>query len=276
MKSLSDILESQSSSAARRLAFEYTLVAARFSYPVPRPTHFLLSDLILNGLKLFRNEAQLIGFDRVDFRRTDLSDSEIEGASMNGAIIVDSNLSRARWENCELDETDFKGSQLVGSRWRDCSFLGSNISEQEARNAHFVDCQMGELSYKSKLLSRSAIVADREILQKSCSNIKRSLIAEDGHRGWVNSCALSADGNRVLSSSADHTLKLWDSQSGECLKTYVNGPDQETWCWDSRQELIVHSPSAHRWLIWSGYDPDLGDFRTFPLEAFPLKKSSEA
>src|SRR5262249_33738696 len=38
-----------------------------------------------------------------------------------------------------------------------------------------------------------------------------------GHKGEVWRAVLSADGKRVLTSSSDKTLRLWDTKSGECL-----------------------------------------------------------
>jgi WD40 repeat protein len=40
-----------------------------------------------------------------------------------------------------------------------------------------------------------------------------------GHTNWVTSVAVSADGRRALSGSADKTLRLWDIAKGESLKT---------------------------------------------------------
>jgi WD40 repeat protein len=40
-----------------------------------------------------------------------------------------------------------------------------------------------------------------------------------GHTNWIWSVAFSPDGSLLTSGSADATVKLWDVQTGECLKT---------------------------------------------------------
>lgn len=40
-----------------------------------------------------------------------------------------------------------------------------------------------------------------------------------GHKKCVNSVGFSPNVKRVISCSNDYTIKLWDSRSGECLKT---------------------------------------------------------
>ena len=57
-----------------------------------------------------------------------------------------------------------------------------------------------------------------------------SLIAQDvskfkclktleGHSDWVESVAYSPDGTKIISSSYDKTIKIWDANTGECLNT---------------------------------------------------------
>ena len=41
----------------------------------------------------------------------------------------------------------------------------------------------------------------------------------EGHTGTVYSVALSADGSRVVSGSWDNTVRLWNTATGECLRT---------------------------------------------------------
>ena len=38
-----------------------------------------------------------------------------------------------------------------------------------------------------------------------------------GHASVVNACAVTPDGRRVVSASADQTLKVWGLESGVCL-----------------------------------------------------------
>jgi WD40 repeat protein len=40
----------------------------------------------------------------------------------------------------------------------------------------------------------------------------------EGHRDWVNSVAITPNGKRAVSASRDYTLRVWDLESGECLR----------------------------------------------------------
>lgn len=47
-----------------------------------------------------------------------------------------------------------------------------------------------------------------------------------GHRGWVNSVAVSPDGMWVTSGSHDKTVKIWDVKTGACWKTLIGHTDK--------------------------------------------------
>ena len=40
----------------------------------------------------------------------------------------------------------------------------------------------------------------------------------EGHQNWVRACTFAPDGRRLVSGSYDRTLRLWDVDSGECLR----------------------------------------------------------
>ena len=49
----------------------------------------------------------------------------------------------------------------------------------------------------------------------------------EGHRDAVRAVAMTADGRRALSGSADKTLRLWDLDSGHCLRTFEGHRDSD-------------------------------------------------
>ncbi|MEW6349906.1 MAG: AAA family ATPase [Thermodesulfobacteriota bacterium] len=46
-----------------------------------------------------------------------------------------------------------------------------------------------------------------------------ALVNTLGHHSWVTSVSVSPDGRRVLSGTYDRTVRLWDLETGECLRT---------------------------------------------------------
>src|SRR6266851_71420 len=60
--------------------------------------------------------------------------------------------------------------------------------------------------------------ADEEVRKKLPPGVKlvRTL---RGHKGWIGRIAWSPDGQMLASPSEDKTIRLWDTETGECLRT---------------------------------------------------------
>ena len=67
---------------------------------------------------------------------------------------------------------------------------------------------------------------------------KRLHITLTGHDSYVTSVAFSPDGQRIVSGSADKTVKIWDANSGEELQT-LTGHDDDGWS-------VAFSPDGQR------------------------------
>jgi WD40 repeat protein len=46
-----------------------------------------------------------------------------------------------------------------------------------------------------------------------------------GHTDFINALAVTSDGRRAISASADHTLRVWDVETGNCITAFTGeGP----------------------------------------------------
>src|SRR6185369_4681177 len=70
-----------------------------------------------------------------------------------------------------------------------------------------------------------------------------------GHEGSVWAVAASPDNRTVISASADHTLRLWDIESGTNILTMFVGPDNEWVAW-TPEGYYTSSLNGDRYLGW--------------------------
>ena len=74
-----------------------------------------------------------------------------------------------------------------------------------------------------------------------------------GHRSRVQACGFSPDGARVVSGSADGTVRLWAVRTGACLATQEAGARVQdcAWSWDGRRIAAGSWDGAVR--IWDAW-----------------------
>jgi WD40 repeat protein len=75
-----------------------------------------------------------------------------------------------------------------------------------------------------------------------------------GHAGWVRCIAFSPDGEVLASASSDRTLKLWDYETGDCLRTYT-GHQSSVYsiAFSSAGDLIVSGSGDRTVKLWDCY-----------------------
>lgn len=73
----------------------------------------------------------------------------------------------------------------------------------------------------------------------------------DWARGEVSDCAWAPDGGQIVSASRDNTLRIWDADSGMCLRTLRGHARWVRACaWAPHREQIVSASSDMTLRIW--------------------------
>ena len=67
----------------------------------------------------------------------------------------------------------------------------------------------------------------------------------EGHKYGVSSVAYSPDGTKIVSGSTDNTIKIWDTNTGECLQTLM-GHSKSVYA-------VAYSPDGRK-IISGSYD----------------------
>jgi WD40 repeat protein len=109
-----------------------------------------------------------------------------------------------------------KGDKVMG-----CAFSPDGrhiVSTSWDNTLKFWDARTGAISHSHflKLLYR---VRD---LCRSLGRFREEPATLVGHTFWVNTCAFSPDGSRIVSASDDKTLKVWDARTGAELATLAD------------------------------------------------------
>jgi WD40 repeat protein len=74
----------------------------------------------------------------------------------------------------------------------------------------------------------------------------------EGHKGIVWCVAISEKGQYIASGSADKTIKIWDTASGQCIQTIL-GHESMIMCVDFSHDgrWLVSSSTEHTVIVWA-------------------------
>ncbi|KAG0300314.1 hypothetical protein BGZ97_003297, partial [Linnemannia gamsii] len=222
-----------------------------------------------------------VSFNGADLRGiripgADLSNGWFDAAQLQGADLRDVNFSRS-W----LRKVDFSGAQMEAVRFGELPFLeGSNFafccaySPDGARMAfglsfagvtlfdtsswtktnewYTSDFQIACLAFSpdSRRLVLGNMHGKVEILDMSDT----TLLSLIGHVGNITCVVFSPCGTQVASASGHEAVRLWNSETGECL-----------FVMEGHSEIVAYSPSGHQLVTGDGdgtfrfWDPATGE-----------------
>jgi len=210
-----------------------------------------------------------------------------------GGYVGGNVLTLLRHLNVDLTGYDFSNlaiwqAYLQGMNLHDVNFTGSDLARSvfnqpfgSIRTMAFSPAANSAVNSKSAVLAtgdtNSEIWLWQIAFSAAAGDIKSHISTFRGHQNWVCSVAFSPDGTRLVSGSADRTIRLWDVSTGECLETLsghsnwvmsvafspdgtrlVSGSaDRTIKLWDVSTGECLETLSGHGHGVWSvAFSPD--------------------
>ncbi len=95
---------------------------------------------------------------------------------------------------------------------------------------------------------------------------KPQLVVQTGHSGSIKSIAFSPNGKLLASGSEDKTIKLWDINSGNQLKTFPNSSDVESVSFSPNSKFLASVGKDKIVRLWNVLDGK--ELRTFTSNTY--------
>jgi uncharacterized protein YjbI with pentapeptide repeats len=231
IQALNTILASASLPAAT-LAFRYWLHAIAQGLPEPAPGHVNLAGADLDGWTIRgRSPDQPLR----------LRGANLEGARLNGARFENVDLTTASLKRAEAREAlflnvtaahaDLTRSDLCDLKWRVGSLAEARLSEAQISGTHWIDVDLtGALLPEN--WERDAVFVDRARMESRPTVPQRAaqLVALAASAANVTACGFSPDGRVIVSGSNDGTLRIWETETGTCLRALAAHAHPVTLC----------------------------------------------
>nr|VFJ58997.1 MAG: WD40 repeat [Candidatus Kentron sp. DK] len=201
--------------------------------------------LNLRGIRLARARLENARFRQVDLTGADCAGArmdrvEVLAARMGDATLAGASLTGALFRRVDLRGSTFTGADGSGSfgsfgaRFVLCRLQEVRGLDPEDPNVRFAVCEPA--AFRSRFPGDAGSIAGATPRGCPSSSAPHDHPSAPrlrwlmGHTSAITCCAFSPDGRRLLSASWDHTLRLWDAQTGQTLMALPGHKNDVNFC----------------------------------------------
>ena len=202
---------------------------------VPKGAH--LAELDLSEIPLFFLAAPGANLSysiltRCDLWGSDLQRADLTQADLRGARLMGTNLRGAKLQGVDANDVSASNLDLRGADARQSAWLNANLQSAQLEGCDFTQADLRAARMaRSKgaprldqartqgLTARHATdwpLETSALIQPPLTQL--ALAPTAAHVGAVNTLTYSPDGHHIASGGSDGTLRLWDAESGQCLR----------------------------------------------------------
>ncbi|KAG0022510.1 hypothetical protein BGZ80_000081 [Entomortierella chlamydospora] len=174
-----------------------------------------------------------VQFSGMDLRAIKISGADLSYSVFDSAQLDDSDLRGVNFMHASLQGASLNGAQMGGVQFGMLPFL------REESRAEICVCSPNGKTYAVGLWSGDISLYDTHDTSKW-----RFIGQLTGHSKKINCLVFSSTSNRILTGSSDTTVRLWDADNSQCIRTF-EGCDNEV-------VSVAYSPKGDRVASGSG------------------------
>jgi WD40 repeat protein len=196
----------------------FQLFVSRTDHPAsPTLAGFNLAGASLPRLQVVGGEGgPPLNLATINLAGADLRDSLWRNCSLANADLSAANLDRSRWTSCRLTNVKVSQASAVGATFDRCALAQTELASTRSRRMYIRDASPMAASTPSPA-DLPFVIGRHSTSRHSALGLETERIdLFSGHYGWVLSVAWSPDGTHLASGSADETVRIWDTDTGEC------------------------------------------------------------